>query len=318
MRSLPDVRRGRWAHGRTACEVGVAWCRVGGGYAEALPLSVKHAGRNIYPVFDEPRLLALTLDEVRTCSKIYDVKILDAYGFVPEPGCPTPYGVLVDKLFALKQAHAPTDARYLTAKLVLNSLYGKTVEVRKDGDAWKAGRQFNPIYGAETTARVRCLMRRTIEASKCDDAVVSVLTDGLILDRDVDIPDSGELGGFSLKHRGEDCLMLRSGIYEWRGKEVATRGFRKRSADGTPVSLYSMADTDGLIHTTSHRPLHLRECLRTQRFDDLNRFCDVRKDLDLSNDLKRVWPSCSPKDLLGSLYKSQAIPVSVIDLLGAS
>jgi hypothetical protein len=261
-----------------------------------------------------------------------NIKPILAYAFHPAPRCGFPYEQLLDRLFAEKERHKPTDARYLMAKRIMNSFYGKSAELRKDGEWWRAGKMFNPCYAAEITARVRMRIYDTIKAMP--SRVVSLLTDGIIFDGDVKLPCGKRLGDWELKHEREECVVLSSGVYEYHKHhehgaacyhdgqvscgmavgqhcgERATRGFSRRN------SLYDLLDTAGVVETKTMRPTKMAEAVIQDRVKDVGVFSEVTKKLALDTDIKRLWPEeiKRPSELLARKFESKPLFTSLWQL----
>ena len=308
LRQLPDLRRGSWKKGLSG-ELGVVYCDVTGSGGWGQPLAVKFAGRNVYPVFDEPYRTAITLGEYRALQENYSIKPIMAYSFHPEKGCTRPYEGLLGRLFKEKSSHPPNDARYLMAKRIMNSFYGVSAELRKEGGYWKAGPMFNPCYAAEITARVRMRLYETLRGLQ--GKVVSLLTDSIVFDSPVPLATGKGLGDWELKHVDEKCVTLSSGVYEYEGGERATRGFSRSN------SLFSILDVDGEVVTVTHRPTKMREAVIQNRVQDAGVFADVKRVLSLDSDLKRLWPdSPTPRDLLARSYESKPHSYSALKLVG--
>ena len=306
LRQLPDIRLGDWVKGDTTGDVGVMSCIIQGGARYGQPLAVKVSGRNIYPQLDVPYRTCITLAEYRALRQDFQIKPVLSYSFKPKGQPIHPYEGLLERLFKEKSSHAPDDARYLLAKRIMNSFYGKSAELRKEGDGWRAGRMFNPCYAAETTARVRMKLYEAIKGHEAH--VISILTDGLVFDCAVQLPTGKDLGDWEAKHCGHECVTLASGIYEFSGADRATRGFSRKN------SLYDILDSGDRAVTVTTRPTKLREALVQHRLADACIFTDVVKVLNLHSDVKRLWPVQPkiPRDLLQQSYDSIPQSLSVL------
>lgn len=108
-------------------------------------------------------------------------------------------------------------------KLMINSLYGKTVQAIESEDLRRTGGLWNPFYGAVITAGCRARMAEMIRLNG-DDNVLAVNTDGLIFKADADIvvPENPKpvmfddelvnLGDWDEDGEGSLLLMM-SGVY---------------------------------------------------------------------------------------------------------
>ena len=306
LRQLPDIRLGDWVRGDTTGDVGVMQCVIKGGARFGQPIAVKVAGRNIYPTLDTPYRTCITLAEYRVLARDFEIKPLLSYSFMPRGRPIYPYTGLLERLFKEKSSHAPDDARYLLAKRIMNSFYGKSAELRKEGLGWRAGRMFNPCYAAETTARVRMKLYEAIKGR--EHHVVSILTDGLVFDSAEQLPTGKELGDWEAKHQAHECVTLASGIYEYLGSDRATRGFSRQN------SLYKILDTEDAAVTVTPRPTKLREAIVQNRLGDACIFTDAVRVLNLHSDVKRLWPAQPrvPRDLLQRSFDS--VPQSLSSL----
>jgi hypothetical protein len=165
MVSLPPLTAGRWesvsdyhpgaagvyhirGHVRGRCIYGVfpATTRKRGErtvYIEEGPFDVWTTGWEVASAWDE-----ISLDSVE--------------GFIwkPAPGAVNPFKHFVDHFFRLKQETPKTDPRREMAKVILNSLYGKTIQRRPLGPDWIAGGLFNAFWASQITGHCRAELHR--------------------------------------------------------------------------------------------------------------------------------------------------------------
>ena len=136
MLKLQDIRQGRWKRGiEDKSSMGVVLAEISGNLDRCNPIAVKQRSGNIYPLFDKPHKTALTLQEYFALKETLEIKEIMAYSFIPNDKVRMPYSSLIEKLYGIKQSFSSSDARYLTAKLILNSLYGKTAQLTKLGNS---------------------------------------------------------------------------------------------------------------------------------------------------------------------------------------
>lgn len=310
MRLLPDVSSGNWVCGYDEnASLGVMYCKVSGGENNCNTLATQVHGTNIYPIFNTPHNMALTLSEYSVLKEFYSIKPLLSFYFRPTPQNLPPYQQLVDTLYSEKKRYEKTDARYLTVKLVLNSLYGKTAELRKREDHYTIGNLWNPVYAAETTARTRIKMFLAVREHS--EHIASILTDAVCFTKPIPLKTSDKLGAFSQTAYNEKYLVLRTGVYEVEGKVAATRGFSRSNV------LRHICDTSSPIITTkSLRPSHFSECIVQDRLEDVAVFREEIRELDLNAEIKRVWYEriYSARELLERSFSSSAVPSSTLPL----
>ncbi len=165
-------------------------------------------------------------------------------GFIPvntfedaddvEDGIRYPFRPFVERFYGMKLEQDTLKAkgskeydveRRNLAKLMINSLYGKTVAgVEKQDGLKHTGQMWNPIYGAVITAGCRMRMAEMIRVNGYD-SVLSVATDGIIFDasqKEVIVPKNpmpvkfkgklNNLGDWEDDGKGTLLLMM-SGVY---------------------------------------------------------------------------------------------------------
>jgi hypothetical protein len=287
--------------------MGVVLAEISGNLDRCNPIAVKQRSGNIYPLFDKPHKTALTLQEYFALKETLEIKEIMAYSFIPNDKVRMPYSSLIEKLYGIKQSFSSSDARYLTAKLILNSLYGKTAQLTKRGNSIIAGTLFNPCYAAETTASVRVSLFNAIKPYS--KHVVSLLTDAVLFDKPVELPSTKGIGSFGLKHKNSRCLMLRTGVYEFFEAEKATRGFSKKN------SLWELCNNPKpVLFTKTFRPQHFKECIVQNRCKDIGVFQETEREINLNYDFKRLWLQNlhSASELLENCFESAAVPLSLL------
>jgi len=193
-----------------------------------------------------------------------------------------PFRDEVNRLYALKtqlkQEGKIID--YHIVKILLNSLYGKFLQLVRESGRWKAGASWNVIYGAIITANVRV---RISEMQNCYPQVVAVHTDSIIAKEPLPISTDGNLGEWTKEVEGEG-IILGSGIYQIDGK-TKFRGF------DTQFNLMKLVRTlRKKITLKSRRPYSWREVVfRNWNTELINRFEEIPRELRLDFDIKRLW-----------------------------
>lgn len=241
-------------------------------------------------------------------------------------------------LFARRKALGKADRRSFILKLCLNSLYGISIQLNagklhvvdfdpldladRDSDTitledengeeylvliktlWKAGAWFNPVIGAETTARAR--NRLFEEFHEYADDVVMIATDSVALTRKFPIKESKELGGWE-HYPKQEGFVVGNGVYHFVDKETGevNQGKRGLIADGGVdlrelfgegvnnefAKFFQGLYLDGCTLTKT-RPKSLKEHLpfaTSTPNDFINRWVKYPKDFDVNVDRKRKW-----------------------------
>jgi hypothetical protein len=212
----------------------------------------------------------------------------------------------IDELYAWKAALKGKDAMlYNVVKKIQNSLYGKFLQERELPDGTiLGGRLWNPIYGAEITARIR---GRVYDLARtAPEAIIAFATDSVISSRPLLAESSSKLGDFALTESGPAVSVL-SGLYEIADKS-RSRGYGRKAVGKKLRFILELAGRNGTISIDETHVVSLGDVLTQTgeyEFDDLNRFIAVERRIDLNGDTKRLWPArMSGWDLLEKSQRS--------------
>ncbi len=244
------------------------------------PLALQRNGVNTYPVgYVETYCTKQEYDYL--IDHDADVTIIEAVWLHVDKKI-YPYKAEIDRLVRLKQQYktADTELEYHTVKILLNSLYGKFVQLIATKDYYKATTCWNPIYGGLITANTR------IKISRYQDKypqVVAVHTDSVITTVPIPCDTEKTLGNLIYETEGHG-LVLGSGIYQI-GDKVRLRGFPAN------CSLF-----DFLTSKTRYVSLDVTHAntWREVVFHDwdvhvINRFDTQKKRIRVDFDSKRIW-----------------------------
>ena len=198
-----------------------------------------------------------------------------------------PYKHVVEKLQHIKEYYKTRDVFVSNiAKLCNNSFYGKMCQVIEDynGDL-VAGIGWNPLYSSVITANVRIKVSRIQE--ELGDSCLAVHTDAVMTTKPIPEKYVGtKLGDFQLKREGAGVIIM-CGMYQ-HGDKSAYRGFRMPAG-------FSWYDKLGSMGASSKTRLTFREvkswvkAVAQNKPEDINRFIDEVKELDLNAENKRLW-----------------------------
>jgi hypothetical protein len=206
----------------------------------------------------------------------------------------------------------PSDIRQMAIKMLINSTYGKTAQQKPTITDLT-----NFMYASYITAGVR--LRMASIAKEYYDNVIQISTDGILLDRRIDLPISKDLGDWEESHY-EKVLVIGSGIYQAftdNGKSFTkARGFTNDRA----YNLLAHIQKDKYkekIEYHKRTPLPLFMVLAEAMFKptDMNVFKDRIRELDVNTDKKRNWDRrCKNfKDLLDNPINSKPLSVKDVD-----
>lgn len=229
------------------------------------------------------------------------------------------------RLKPLKDKDPIAKCDYNLVKLWLNAAgYGKFIQrldykfLTPEGDLitrWKCGNMFNPVWAAVITSEVRLQLARAILGHEKN--IVMIAADGILTTERLDLPISDKLGEWT-EEVLENVVVVRSGVYQARGKkaETKTRGFKAKF--GTIKHPY----TDLFKYFTKYpkityivsqyqRPLTVDECLlpthKDYNFSRVCEFIKVCNRFHLEED-KREWDkqTLTGKELLsGVIFDSK-------------
>lgn len=193
-----------------------------------------------------------------------------------------PYRREIHKLVKLKGEikKKGDDFDYHTIKILLNSLYGKFVQLIKKGKRWEASACWNPIYAAIITANCRiemCRMQKTYAS------IVAVHTDSVISTTPLPYNGHAKLGDFEYKREGQGVI-LGSGIYQI-GKTVKFRGFEKKR------DLFDLFKCNDKVAKVSVTRPHSWRLVMAMGWDTekINLFETRPRKLKVNFDQKRMW-----------------------------
>jgi hypothetical protein len=236
MTALPPLSEGHWKRTRRYVPGAAAIYHISGSIPHRCPygafLNVSgsdfiHEGR--FDTWVTGWELAAAWDEV-----VPDT-ILDGYLWIPSSNARNPFADYVDFFFRKKQETPKDDPRYEMYKLLMNSLYGKLIQLVEEVDSTRsqqlvAGGLFNPFWASQITGHCRARLH-TLEHRY---GALHASTDS-ILTRATDIPTGSGLGDLEVKARGR-LVILRKRLYfivghDGRVQKLARHGFRGRTAE---------------------------------------------------------------------------------------
>jgi hypothetical protein len=244
------------------------------------PVAVQQNGLNLYPVGEfETFITKAEYDYLVGVGA--DCTIIDG-AWLHVDNKTYPFRKEIEKLVKLKQQYKEPgkELEYHTVKILLNSLYGKMVQLIKTKDYWKASSCWHPVYAAMITANVRI---RISSMQQQFPSVVAVHTDSVISTKPLPLECSNTLGAFTKENEGPGVI-LGSGIYQIEDK-TRFRGFSRTA------SLMKLIDTNSKtikmpdVHAITWREV----AFHNWDGEKINRFTKVEKTLRVNFDSKRIW-----------------------------
>lgn len=319
---LIDFSLGEWKKTKALnedLEYGFFKCKVDSLEVFFSPFRKKIGALNIYPNGKFTQYLSKQeIDFINENYEHTEIKIIDGYEFIPKSFV-YPFREEVKKLYSWKEKEKDPDIKYCV-KIILNSLYGKTIQV--SGDDNRTGKLFNPLYASLITSGVRIKLLQTALAEP--DSIVSFSTDSITSTEKIEVPSSPGLGDFAFDFEGSGVFIM-SDIYNlWNTKthdvKSRLRGFafrKEKDYDDNIVLLKdilkNMHDSTEYKYVTS-RPYHLGECLlhtKIKNVSMINVFYDVEKTIDINGDNKRLWDNQFKSGQDAMKRNIQSIPLEV-------
>lgn len=247
--------------------------------------------------------ITLTLREFKAFEKDYDLKLISAHSFIPKQNARYPFRKEILRLWKIKNEGNYGDLKRSTIKQMINSLSGKFRETNNNDEMMNL---FNPVYMSEVTAFTRVKLFEA--AKKYASKIIWVNTDAIMFDGDVKLSLGDGIGEFVEKNKDstDDCLVVRAGVYQYRGASAILRGVSSK------LDLFSACDTsnDEIVSYTN-KPYVARGSLKGEDIRRIGVFVNVPQKIRLNTERKRLWknPICG-RDLLENKFESGVIPIS--------
>jgi len=174
-------------------------------------------------------------------------------------------------------------------------------EIKKDNKTFlllnkgfKSGQLFNPVYANEITANTRVKLLNAIKNNF--DSVINFATDSITYQgNNIKLKIGKKLGEWDTEYQG-NLLILGSGVYHKYGQDKSKlRGFDSK------LNLHNMIQDNlnqSVIRCSLNRLVKLKYINKVKntpdkwsknKFDNLNKFMDFEKEININFDKKRMW-----------------------------
>lgn len=243
-------------------------------------------------------------------------------GYEPE-GKQRPFGRRIPEFYnARLKLKADNDPRELPYKVAMSSVYGVFYEkndrilesdserateidghhLRKEKD--NPGRFFYPYLAGWITSQTRIQILNVAKP----ESIIFIATDGVLSEKSLNLPVSKKLGEWS-ETKVETARVFGNGIYELDGK-LKTRGFKKdkRDKDPRPIRERMKVTPQGImIEVIERGPIHLSSAFRLRDYSlkDALTWIEKRKEMNITECKKRIWPTYGVEDLYERKIQSE-------------
>jgi hypothetical protein len=342
MRWISDVSKGYFVHG-TGNDHFFDWLDdrrpFSIGFAEAFVIF--NDGLPIHPLcvgsapIITPRIVRgwFTADELAEARKWPHSQFFIGEWFyhVPESDY-YPYRKVIDTLYEKKMQSKSGTPAYQVSKVLINSLYGKTIQAVND----KAGKLWNPLASSVITGATRARLAELVRLN--DFKAVSLATDGVMF-RSSDLhtipvrplPAPYNLGEWELEAEGP-ALIAMSGVYSMdKGDKISTtfrgstslflREYCEPRGSGGLFKFCADNYDEEVVRTTHNRPFSAKEARVRSDISLMNQFEEFNFSFRaLGDSTKRIWGTNRPQtfgDLLTGWWDSNPHQhIETVSLLG--
>lgn len=222
LRTLPCLTHGSWKYVKDRPESGLWFASVkfdhdAPRYLYNLPFRLKN-GNIRFPKEGKGVYWSTELEAAEKAGTTCDF----LGGWLYEPHCNCRWFDFVDSYYA-ERLRLGKSAKGYVLKLAGNSIYGKLAQ--SIGYAPWA----NPVWAGLITAGCRALLINAY--SQAPDGCYMLATDGLFMDRKLDLPISTNLGEWEETYHPDGMFIVQPGIY-FTGDSAKTRGVERGRING--------------------------------------------------------------------------------------
>ncbi len=286
MLQMPCLRHGKWKKGihSDLYLAHISW-KYGGkkrtGAAMPFPVRTKQ-GAIVFPESGEGWYWSAEIELAKKDSHV--IKIKSAYSYIKNCDCSPPFHWIQNLYDERQLMEKKKKGTGIILKLVLNTLYGKTVQSRP-----KLGRWNNMIYGSLITS----LTRAKIFEVNLHTPVLMFATDAVFTLKPIPkhfIYDG--LGGFDLAAKYNQLTIFQPGIYFSHGEaKFKTRGVPKKTFReyAKKLEAISLKWDEGLeIELINHLSMRLGLHFGGEHINDIGNWIRSPRFACASPELKRI------------------------------
>lgn len=260
----------------------------------------------------------------------HDIFVIGEWAIFEPSTATKPFKGFIDKFYAMKMNAEKGSVEYDVAKVMINSIYGKTIQAVKKKGVHQAGKLWNPTYASIITGgtRARLCEFNRLNGFRC----LSFATDGVILPKgEIVVPERPLEACFNLGEWEDDgkgdLVVVMSGVYSMRMKDKVKTVFRGSASyflrpyreEGIFGFCFENA-VENELHVKVMKPYSAKEARVRSDYALINVFEERSYSMKLSGDVsKRLGNRNPPRvfgDLLNNWYPSRPLNyfLELIDL----
>jgi len=268
----------------------------------------------------------------------YKIKIDSAYHFFSkEPKYPFEHLKYFYELKEKLKKEGREEESWIP-KIMLNSLYGKTIQINKeksfskeflgnenlsdifeiDGkktfeyENFRSGLLFNPIVANEITANTRVKIFE--DSKKYMKHIIGFQTDSIITDKPIDLKIGNKLGDWEIEKDDKDMIIIGCGMYqvmEGDKSKVRMRGVEKNMKLSNLLNENLLEENIKIMlkRCNKLKQTYKLKLSDEEKFKAFNQIVPHERTISLNFDKKRIWDRnfMNSQDVLNSIIYSKPI-----------
>ena len=290
LRNLPDFTNGYWIQDKTIHPLAAVGfyeieCNIPEDvYIAPFPFMIEK--KLVFPVGHF--ITRVTLPELQGCPNPNWYKILSSEQFIPKTDY-KPFKKIIESLYAERQKlKRKGDSSEYILKIIMNSMYGKFGAFNKTN--MTIGTMFFPPIFAAITGSTRAKLYEFAISNSLERDVVAFATDSITLTKKLDLPETKELGKFTLKEIASDTFYVQNGISRkdrtWKERGLGT-------IKGKRVNWHKTLLRNGIVYAMIKvlRNTRLKSAIKFKKTDSIGDLKETERELNLNADRGRFWES---------------------------
>ncbi|QDI74049.1 hypothetical protein [Nitrosopumilus spindle-shaped virus] len=334
MSILPDFNKGHWVEVKNLKDFDEKILKYAGFFEIDVKVNENFISPFLYRPIAKSNIYApkgrfktfTTNHELEVALKHYDIKLFSLKGwfFVPDESKQWEFNKIIKEMYR-QRLNQKDEGQKFVYKVIINSLYGKTAQVKPNPTSF-----YSPVVCAFITGKCRAMLLDAVKDKKED--VIGFATDAIFSESPLKIPvsKSKELGKYSFEfHR--DFTIFMSGVYSFNyfdhkdkkwNRQTQSRGFKitclKDNGDTYKLDLKDSDITEDreknkyFIKIKYMLPNTISASISSHKIgiENISKMRNQDKEIDLNGDHKRLW--LQPLKRLDDLQKSYCLDVKLL------